>query len=128
MHTSYFHKSWKEPTAVSIALKHPPHYTGREYRALAPPSFLVYDHSLEWFEYVALYQEKVLDRLNPRKVFDELGEDAILLCWESPEKQCHRHLVAAWLEENLGVRVEELSNSGQVWNPKSERFRQTKLL
>jgi uncharacterized protein (DUF488 family) len=41
-------------------------------------------------------------------VFNELGEDAILLCWESPEKFCHRHLVADWLSKKLDIKITEL--------------------
>ena len=33
-------------------------------------------------------------------VAEELGPDAILLCWESFNVRCHRRLVAEWLEEN----------------------------
>jgi len=57
-------------------------------------------------EYRAAYQE-ILDRLDPRKVYQELGEDAILLCWEKPGEFCHRRLVAEWLERELGVEVPE---------------------
>jgi uncharacterized protein (DUF488 family) len=57
--------------------------------------------------YRAAYQ-KILDRLDPRKVYDELGEDAILLCWEKPGEFCHRRLVAEWIEAHLGVKVPEL--------------------
>ena len=42
------------------------------------------------------------------EVFEDLGEDAILLCWEAPGKFCRGRLVAAWLEEKLGVQVPEL--------------------
>ena len=48
--------------------------------------------------------QKILDGLDPQKVFEDLGEDAILLCWEAPGKFCRRRLVAAWLEEKLGFR------------------------
>ena len=57
--------------------------------------------------YRGAYQ-KILDGLDPQKVFEDLGEDAILPCWEAPGKFCRRHLVAAWLEEKLGVQVPEL--------------------
>ena len=127
MKTSYFHKSWREPTAVSIALKHPPHYHGREYPKLAPSRELVYA-DIPWADYVRIYQQTVLNQLDPKTVYQELGEDAVLLCWEGPSKQCHRHLVASWLEENLGIRVEELTASGPFPSPQKERFRQMKLV
>jgi uncharacterized protein (DUF488 family) len=63
-------------------------------------------------EYRAAYQE-ILDRLDPRKVYQELGEDAILLCFEKAGEFCHRRLVAEWLERELGVEVPE-------WEEKKE--------
>ncbi len=38
----------------------------------------------------------------------DLGPDAILLCWESPGEDCHRRLIAAWLESHLKIKVPEL--------------------
>lgn len=59
--------------------------------------------------YEELYQKNYLKRLNPRKVFyTDLGIDAVLLCWEAPDRFCHRRLVANWLEKELGVEVPEL--------------------
>lgn len=55
-----------------------------------------------------LYHSQVLSKLDPKEVWEELGEDAVLLCWEKTDSFCHRHLVAEWLEENLGVKIEEL--------------------
>lgn len=45
--------------------------------------------------------------LNPNDILKELGEDAVLLCYEKPGDFCHRHLVSQWLNEN-GIRCSEL--------------------
>ncbi len=29
------------------------------------------------------------------------------MCWEAPDKFCHRHIVSEWLSLSLGVKVEE---------------------
>jgi hypothetical protein len=50
----------------------------------------------------------VLDKLNPQEVFAELGKDAVLLCWEPKGLFCHRHLVAAWFWEKMGLEITEL--------------------
>ena len=42
---------------------------------------------------------KQLDSLDAKQVAEELGPDAILLCWESFNVLCHRRLVAEWLEQ-----------------------------
>lgn len=58
-------------------------------------------------EYTIEYRRDVLNKLDPVKVAQELGSDAVLLCWEAPGEFCHRRLVAAWLEEALGIEVPE---------------------
>jgi len=93
---------------VSIALRAPNWYRGRRYPALAPRREML---KMIDATYRIEYQ-KILDKLDPRKVFDDLGEDAILLCWEAPGKFCHRRLVAEWLEKHLGVDVPELQEPG----------------
>ena len=34
-------------------------------------------------------------------------DNMILLCYEKSGDFCHRHVLADWLEENFGYRVEE---------------------
>jgi len=58
-------------------------------------------------EYAIEYQRETLNKLDPTKVFEELGFDVVLLCWEAPGKFCHRRLVAEWLEEALSIEVPE---------------------
>ncbi len=109
MFTSYF---WRfhlkdDPNLVSIALKSPEWFKGRRYQALAPRSNML---KLGEEEYRQKYQA-ILKRLNPVKVYEDLGPDAVLLCWEQPGEFCHRRLVAEWLEKHLGVEVPELSSN-----------------
>jgi uncharacterized protein (DUF488 family) len=49
----------------------------------------------------------VLGKLDPAKVLDDLGGGAILMCWEKPGEDCHRRLVAEWLEKHLSIKVPE---------------------
>ena len=58
-------------------------------------------------EYANEYRRDVLEKLDPVKAAEELGSDAVLLCWEAPDKFRHRRLVAVWLEEALGIEVPE---------------------
>jgi len=58
---------------------------------------------LHWPVYVAEYKRNVLSKLDPQKVYDELS-DSILMCWEVPVKNCHRRLVAEWLEKSPNYR------------------------
>ena len=110
MKTSYYSKSAKLSNSVSIAAKAPSWFNGREYKKLAPKYWFFKKYKEDGNEqfYTEQYQKEVLDPLDPQKVFDELGEDAILLCWETSEKFCHRHLVAEWLTKELGIEIAEI--------------------
>lgn len=57
--------------------------------------------------YVEEYWKQVLSKLDPEKVYKELN-CSTLLCYEDNTKFCHRHIVAAWLEILLGVKVPEM--------------------
>jgi hypothetical protein len=112
VYTSYFAFVRQVPKEflVSIAGRAPDGFAGMQYRKLAPKK----DWWREWHDkklpnewYVEKYNETVLDVLNPLDVLRELGDNKILLCWESPEKFCHRHLVAEWLKAS-GAIVAEL--------------------
>lgn len=112
MKTSYFANkaSGYDPQAVSIA-RWPPRWWGkrRRYIALAPSADLLKraKAGMPWPEYVAEYKRDVLARLDPAKVYSDLS-DSILLCWERPGEDCHRRLVAEWIESSLGVKVPEM--------------------
>ena len=100
---------------ISIAGKAPEFYHGDEYKVLAPK----YDFFIRWkrgeidnFKYVELYNKEVLSKLDAIDVCIDLynisnGNDIVLLCYEKPGDFCHRHIVADWIEEALGVPVEE---------------------
>lgn len=110
MQTSYFSKSGYNPNAVSIAAKAPDGFKGRQYKKLAPKYwfFKRYKEDGDKKFYTEQYYIEVLNHLDPQEVFEELGENAVLLCWEGPNKFCHRRLVAEWLERSLGVKVSEI--------------------
>ncbi|MDD5092806.1 MAG: hypothetical protein PHV74_00275 [Dehalococcoidia bacterium] len=105
--TSNYRLNGKHPKAVGISLGVPPWFNGRLYRDLNPPAFLLKGHRSE-AEYTRLYQSLVLAKLDPKVVAEELGDGAIMLCWEKPGEFCHRRLVAEWLESNLKIVVPEM--------------------
>jgi uncharacterized protein (DUF488 family) len=110
--TSNFAKSGRDPKAVSIARLSPTWFSGRRYSALAP-SWDIIKGKLTAVEFERLYYQKILLMLQPQEVVLQLGEGAILLCWEKAEDFCHRQIVAKWLREN-GAEVEELQSAGQT--------------
>lgn len=110
MKTSYYSRvDHKNPNAVSIAAKCPKWYKGREYKKLAPKYwfFKKYKEDGDEESYTKSYYKEVLNKLNPREIYNELGEDAVILCWEAPDKFCHRHIVADWLSDNLAIEIKE---------------------
>ena len=110
MNTSYFAK-YKGENAVSIAGKCPDWFKGRQYKKLAPK----YDWWKKWRDeslneewYKEQYYKTILNKLDAKQVYEELGEDAVLLCWEKSGKFCHRHLIADWFQKELGIEITEL--------------------
>jgi len=101
METSSFRLSGKDPKAVSIA-RYPPWrgsqaFKGRRYLALAPSVGLLKAWKageLSQAEYTQRFYAETLSPLIPGQVLRDLGEEAILLCWEEPGEFCHRRLVA----------------------------------
>lgn len=73
--------------------------------------------------YEKKYDEEILSKTSAQEILRKLERYAeleckdkvALLCYESPEKFCHRHLVARWLGDALGIRIEEIN-----LNPKEE--------
>lgn len=107
LYTSNFAKSWNNPSAWAISQGIPKGYKGKRFEALAPPWALVRGQYISHNEYKTIYQEKILNNLDPHKVVKILGDGAIMLCWESADKFCHRFIVADWLRV-AGYYVDEI--------------------
>lgn len=117
IYTSYFANLKSLPSnvvPVAICGKKPDWYEGLHYPTLAPK----YDFFKEWKQnqddayYTKCYQEQVLDNLCFVRVMQELQQltgdkkDICLVCYEAPDKFCHRHLVSKWLQEQ-GILASE---------------------
>lgn len=120
IYTTYFANLKNLPEniiPVSICGKAPNGYRGLQYKKLAPK----YSFFSKWKEtgdndyYVRCYRDEILNTLDPCNVVTELyklvyggrtltEEDLdlsiVLVCYETPEKFCHRHLVSRWLKQN----------------------------
>ena len=113
MKTGYFGKLKFYPKNlrfVSIA-RFCKFWTGERYLTLAPLADMFGLNNPQ--EFKKQYSERVLAKLDPKKVYEELA-DAVILCYEkwddikSGKTFCHRRLVAEWLEKELCVSVPEL--------------------
>ena len=92
-----------------------------EYKALAP-NWKIQDKFkkkiLSEKKFIIAYKEQ-LDELNPAIVAEHLnlltaGEEPILMCHCSKTEFCHRHLTADWLQNKLGVYIEEFGSSEYI--------------
>jgi hypothetical protein len=107
--TSYFAK-YKKPDGVSIAWHSPFWYKGPVYPALAPTESILMEYKTSKQDeaarqrYIKRYRDEVLSRLDPEKVARDL-DGKVMLCYEKPNDFCHRHLVVAWLEVKLGLKI-----------------------
>ena len=86
---------------------------------LFPSNKILWDHKkgkIDEMEYTAKY----LDQLNELgvdriiKMIQIFGDNAVLLCWESPEKFCHRHILADYINKNSGIIVEEFGKEKEI--------------
>jgi hypothetical protein len=114
MTASWFSKLPSEATPVGISRGVPRGKAGyQRLRDLQPGPWF---KSVTPERYLALYSE-ILARLDPVAVRDHLfglGDSPVMLCWEkahdcdSGKVWCHRHLAAQWLEDRLGIEVQEV--------------------
>ncbi|MFA5801545.1 MAG: hypothetical protein WC911_03620 [Thermoleophilia bacterium] len=95
----------KEGKPVCIAIGAPRWYRGERYTDLAPAREML---SLPRAEFDLEYS-KILQHLDPEQVYEDLGENAIMLCWETPNTWCHRRRAAEWLEDACGILIPEFS-------------------
>ena len=116
--TSSFAKSGKHPDAVAISQGVPRFYRVKRYMPLAPPRWLLKAKDPELFD---REYRKQLESLDAMQVAEDLGSNAILLCWEAFNVRCHRRLVAEWLEEKLGIVVREVGHERTESIPFSEQ-------
>lgn len=118
MRTSYFGRinsnAYKQFADKCICISRTSKFwNGPSYPPLFPTWEMIRCEDEEKFE--RMYTEQVLSKLDPMDVWVDLGEDAILICYESQAKIeagetfCHRYIVARWLEDGLkeyGIDVE----------------------
>ena len=104
-----------EIVPISIARRPPSWWTGLDYIKLAPSAELLQLYKfLGDTEFYTNEFNKQLDKLNSKEVYKELvalagQSDIALLCYESPNNFCHRHLVADWFNNN-GIPIQEIKH------------------
>ena len=72
-------------------------------------------------EYTERYRIEILRFLSPWDVgidFFRIGrkentDKVVMLCYESPEKFCHRHVIAEWMHETMNIEVKEIETQAK---------------
>ena len=118
MFTSNYAVSGNDPKAVAISRGKPWWFRGRAYDALAPTremlarwraDFAAGKEDEAHTAFDAAYGAQ-LAQLDPAQVVADLGDGAIVLCWENFNVRCHRRLVAEWLERALAIEIPEVGH------------------
>lgn len=118
IYTSYFAKIKELDldglVPITICGSVPHNYYGAHYPKLAPR----WNFFSKWLEtedndyYIKNYNDLVLSKLKPEEVYKDLynlaGETSnfAMICYETPNKFCHRHLVSRWLSDH-GIPCQE---------------------
>lgn len=105
--TSYYAK-YKGSRGVSVSKKTPSWAECDECPQLMPDWALVQSYKageITWKEFRKAYikQLKALDV----KWYHNILDGKVLLCWETPDKHCHREIIREWFNRN-GFACEEL--------------------
>ena len=103
-------------------------FNGKVYKPLAPKKAFwdiwhnnigIIPEEENTYYYVEQYYLQVLSKLDVETVFNDLNYK-VLLCYESNQEFCHRHIVAAWIELLLGEVVQE-GRAKDLYTEKVER-------
>ena len=99
---------------VGISGSVPPFYEGARILEFAPRKEMFNrwkNGEIDNFRYHEEYVKYLdsLDKKDVRETLNELKEhgDVIFLCYEKSGVFCHRHILADWLENNFGEKVDE---------------------
>ena len=124
IYTSYFAnlKNLEKDDIVPIGICcYPPKwFKGPNLRAIAPSPDILEKCKSSHAEYEKRYRTEVLSLFKDANIllerisFMSCGKDAALCCYEKPSDFCHRHIVAKWLEEQTGIKVEEFEKTEET--------------
>ena len=69
-------------------------------------------------KYLALPEQR---KINP-KIFEEMEDGTVLLCYEKPGEFCHRRILAEWVEGKTGFIIPEWKNEKEMKEVKKQAF------
>lgn len=120
IYTSYFGNMKRLSAAgimpIGIARWKPRFYNGVNMFSVAPTRYMLSD-ACGQEEYIKLYNE-ILRSRGAQNILNEIesiakGRNVALLCYEKPGDFCHRHLLADFLNKELGLNISEYEAPAQ---------------
>ena len=87
-------------------------FTFRRCIELAPKKYWFFDWKAGKFgneEYIRLYNQTVLNKLDFNEIIKKFKDNSVLLCYEKSNDFCHRHLIADWITQH-GIECKEVNN------------------
>lgn len=124
IYTSYFGNSKKLQQAgikvIGISLYPPRWFNGISLKQVAPTRSILFANGQTQEEYTRRYRSEVLSQQDMQQFLKTVeqasgGQDVALCCYEKPEDFCHRHILADWIKEKLGIEISEYG-----YTPKKE--------
>lgn len=118
VYTSYFAKERtlrkSEILPIGIAVRPPEWFNGPTLFELAPTTEMLVGTmkgTMTLKEYDRLFMAR-LKNLNAMSILKQIKmiaseRDVALLCFEKDRSECHRDMVAKWMEAELGIEVKE---------------------
>jgi Protein of unknown function, DUF488 len=125
IYTSYYANVKKlSPVMVPIGISRGNNrwFSGQYDKRLAP-TWPMLKKSRE--EYDRMFLD-YLESLDAQQIYDELPDNAVLLCYEKYNDWCHRRAVAEWIERKLGIEVCEVGLKREESYPYAETCEATK--
>ena len=119
IYTSYFANSKKlhneNIVVIGIALYPPKWYVGPSMKMVST-TYDILHNSKDHDDYERRFFSEILEKRDPKVFLSNIerlakGKDVALCCYEKPGDFCHRHLVAKWMNEKLGLQIEEFGVS-----------------
>ena len=119
IYTSYYsnRKNFKGFLRIGISRTVPPKSCDLILKFLAPRSSTLFDYKkgkIGEEAYARRYLSSIKD-VKDNGTLDILvnylknnSKDIVLLCYESPEKFCHRHILADYLNQEYNINIKEL--------------------
>lgn len=113
IYTSYFGNIKNIPkdyTTIAISRTVPAWYFGLRDIELAPSKATVmeYKNTQNFEDLVINYGYKLMQIDFSKRLEDWKTKNVVLLCWESKHNQCHRSVLAEWLNWKYNVEIKEL--------------------